>query len=71
MISWSERIKELRAAGLTLAEIGERTGLAASTVSDLEQGRSSSPRGDAALRLDKLHKEICSSPQQRVQELRA
>jgi transcriptional regulator with XRE-family HTH domain len=61
MSTWSSRIKELRETGLTLAQIGERSGLAPSTISDLEKGRSSSPRGDAALRLFELHREVCGS----------
>lgn len=41
---------------MTLAEIGAEVGLAPSTVSDIEQGRTKEPRGDSALRLHELHK---------------
>lgn len=67
MPTWSSRIKELREAGLTLAQIGERTGLAPSSVSDIEQGRSESPRGDAAILLHELHKELCVPKTKRAQ----
>jgi transcriptional regulator with XRE-family HTH domain len=43
-----------------LAEIGEAIGLATSSVSDIEQGRTASPRGDAAMKLHELHLERCS-----------
>ena len=56
MVTWSDRIKALRATGLKLAEIGELVGLAPSSVSDIEQGRTSVPGGDAALKLDELYR---------------
>lgn len=43
---------------MTLAEIGAQAGLATSTVGDLANGRSSSPRGDAALKLYQLHERM-------------
>lgn len=54
MITWQDRIGALRAAGLTLAEIGEKIGLTAQSVCDIEAGRTKSPRGDAAILLDQL-----------------
>ena len=60
MTTWASRIKDLRASGLNLAEIGEAVGLAPTSVSDIEQGRSRSPRGEAALRIFHLHEERCS-----------
>jgi len=45
---------------MTLAEIGSLCGLSPSAISDIEQGRSSAPRGDAALKLDELHRLKCS-----------
>ena len=45
---------------MTLAEIGELVGLAASSVSDIEMGRTAEPRGDAALKLYELHKSKAS-----------
>jgi len=56
MITWQDRISALRATGLTLAEIGEKIGLTAQSVCDLEAGRSKSPRGDAAVLLDQLYR---------------
>jgi transcriptional regulator with XRE-family HTH domain len=64
MSTWASRIRELQTAGMTLAEIGEQTGLATSTVGDLASGRSSSPRGDAALRLHSLHEQRVKHGQQ-------
>lgn len=59
MSKWAERIRELQAAGMTLAEIGNAVGLATSTVGDLANGRSASPRGEAALKLHALHENTC------------
>jgi transcriptional regulator with XRE-family HTH domain len=55
MITWRERIQALRQT-MTLREIAEQIGMSPSSVSDLEQGRHESPRGDAALRLDALYR---------------
>lgn len=57
--TWASRISELRSTGMTLAEIGDLIGLAASSVSDIEQGRTSAPSGDAAIKLHSLHRERC------------
>jgi transcriptional regulator with XRE-family HTH domain len=54
MITWRERVQLLRRT-MTLREIAEQIGMSPSSVSDLEQGRHESPRGDAALRLDALY----------------
>jgi transcriptional regulator with XRE-family HTH domain len=59
MSTWQARIKDLKKAGLTLAEIAERTGLAPSSVGDLATGRTASPRGEAAVLLDRLHSQLC------------
>lgn len=59
MSKWAQRIRALQQAGLTLAEIGEKVGLATSSVGDLANGWSESPRGEAALKLDKLHRDMC------------
>lgn len=56
MVTWSDRVKALRATGMKLAEIGECIGLAPSSVSDIEQGRTKLPGGDAALKLDELYR---------------
>jgi hypothetical protein len=45
---------------MTLAEIGSQIGLAPSSVSDIETGRSLEPKGDAAVRLHELHKALVS-----------
>ena len=54
MITWNHRIRALRRSGLTLAQIGDRVGLTAAAVCDIEQKRTKAPRGDAALALDAL-----------------
>jgi len=58
MKTWSERIRELQAAGFTLAAIGEAVGLATSSVGDLAVGRNLEPKGDAALKLHELHAKL-------------
>ena len=56
MVTWASRIQDLRAEGMTLAQLGEQVGLSVPSVLDLEKGRTKSPRGDAAMRLQALHK---------------
>lgn len=46
---------------MTLAQIGEEIGLATSSVGDLANGYSESPRGDAALKLHALHEAKCGA----------
>ena len=58
--TWASRISDLRSTGMTLSEIGELIGLAASSVSDIEQGRTAAPSGDAAVKLHVLHGSTCS-----------
>jgi transcriptional regulator with XRE-family HTH domain len=53
--TWAQLISDLQAAGMTYAQIGEAAGIAGSTVGDLASGRSKSPRGDAAVKLMRLH----------------
>lgn len=60
MSEWSERIKQLEAAGWSLTKIGEEVGLSTSAMSDLKQGESKAPRGMAAVRLHKLHERECA-----------
>jgi len=60
MTTWASRISDLRAKGMTLAEIGALIGLAPSSVSDIEQGRTATPRGDAAVKLYELHRSVIS-----------
>lgn len=62
-ITWSERIKALRAKGMTFAEIGKEVGLSPSGVSDIEHGWTKAPGGDPALRLDALYRDrVASTP---------
>jgi hypothetical protein len=61
MATWKSRIRDLQASGLTFEQIGEAVGLAGTTVSDLANGWSKSPRGDAALAMHLLHVERCGN----------
>ena len=58
MTTWQSRISDLQASGLTYANIAQLTGMAPSTVGDLASGRTQSPRGNAAVKLDKLHRNL-------------
>jgi transcriptional regulator with XRE-family HTH domain len=60
MSTWASRIRELQKVDLTLAEIGDLIGLSTGAVSDIANGHSASPRGEAALKLHDLHKRRCS-----------
>lgn len=55
MVTWSARIRALRAHGMTLAEIGEAVGLSPASICDIERERTKTPRGDAALALHALY----------------
>lgn len=48
------------AAGLKQSEIGAACGLATSTISDIANGRSKAPGGEAAIKLYELHRERCN-----------
>ena len=65
MITWASRIRDLQDAGLTLAEIALQAGVAPSTIGDLATGRTDSPRGETALKLDQLHRDKCRSRRSR------
>lgn len=58
---WQQRILELEQSGLSLKEIGEKVGLAKSTISEIKSGASRSPTGDAAVELYLLHKKRCKA----------
>lgn len=63
MTKWASMIRDLEATKrFTLKSIGDRIGLAPSSVSDLKQGDSKSPRGEAALKLVQLHIAECGTP---------
>lgn len=61
MNTWAKRIRDLQDAGMTLADIGEKVDLATSTVSDIANERTKEPGGDAALKLDRLHRRKCGA----------
>lgn len=44
---------------MTLAEIGAEVGLSTSSVCDIANRRTESPRGDAAMKLHELHLARC------------
>ena len=52
-------VRELMAQGMTLAAIGERVGLAKSSLSELAAGLKQEPRGTAAILLYRLHGRRC------------
>lgn len=58
MTDWAQKIRDARAAGATLAQIGEAVGLSPGAVSDIEQGRTAEPRGMAAVKLHDLHPDV-------------
>lgn len=59
MNSWAKKIRDLQRRDMTLSQIAIAIGLATSSVGDIARGRSASPRGDAALKLQALHFERC------------
>lgn len=59
MTTWASRIHDLRATGMTYAAIGEAIGMATSSVSDIANGHTKEPGGDAALKLHELHRSKC------------
>jgi transcriptional regulator with XRE-family HTH domain len=56
MDTWASRIRDLQSKGGTLSAIAEKVGLSTSTIGDIATERTESPRGDAAIKLFKLHK---------------
>ena len=57
-------MRDLQRTGLKQSEIGVLCGMATSTVSDIANGRIAAPGGDAALKLDQLHRERCEQQPQ-------
>lgn len=64
MSTWSTRIRDLMAAGMKQSEIGAEVGLAVSTISDLANGRTKAPGGEAAIKLHELHQKRCNNQTQ-------
>ncbi len=58
-INWARVIKDLEDAGLSQGEICDEVGLKPSSLSDIKNGRSAEPRGNAAVKLNDLHKRRC------------
>jgi transcriptional regulator with XRE-family HTH domain len=54
MDTWAEKIATLESRGWSLSGIGRSIGLSPQALSDIKQGRSTSPRGMAAVRLHNL-----------------
>lgn len=55
MPTWSERIAALESAGWSLTGLAREVGISPQALSDVKQGRTSEPRGMAAVRLHALH----------------
>lgn len=58
-IDWSRIISDLLESW-TVQQVADRCGLSASAVYDIGSGRTRQPRGDAAVRLHQLHKQLPS-----------
>ncbi|MCQ4165116.1 helix-turn-helix domain-containing protein [Tahibacter harae] len=58
--NWSTIVEDLCAAGMTLEAIATAIGHSTSAVSEIRQGRTKQPKGNAALRLDALHRARCT-----------
>lgn len=56
MINWKSVIADLESWGWTRHGLAEHCGLRYSTLCDLANGRSNEPRGNAAVRLNDLHR---------------
>lgn len=56
MNEWASMIQELRALGLRSREIAEEVGLSPTALSDIASGRTTEPRGMAAVKLYALAK---------------
>lgn len=65
METWADRICALETMGWSLTDIAREIGLSAQAVSDLKQGRSSAPRGMAAVKLHQLAQSPPNPPSQR------
>lgn len=52
---WAQMIRELEAAGFTLAKLSEETGLHASSLSDIKQGRTKGDKASGYVVLHRLH----------------
>jgi transcriptional regulator with XRE-family HTH domain len=61
MDTWSEKVRALEAAGMTLTEIARQTGMSLPGVSDVKQGRTKNPGGMPAVRLHTLFEERVGS----------
>jgi transcriptional regulator with XRE-family HTH domain len=58
MTTWQLRVRELQALGMTLQQIGAAVGLSTPAIGGIATGRTKQPRGEAAVRLDKLHRRL-------------
>jgi hypothetical protein len=55
MDTWADKIAALETRGWSLTGIGKAIGLSPQALSDIKQGRSTEPRGMAAVRLHNLY----------------
>lgn len=62
MKSWAEKVGELKASGMTYADIADAVGSRISTIGSLATGKAKSPRGDLALRLHALYTRTRRNP---------
>jgi ribosome-binding protein aMBF1 (putative translation factor) len=59
MSIWTEKVKALKACGMSYTDIAAAIHLKPSTVCDLAAGRYKAPGADAAMLLHALHAEKC------------
>jgi hypothetical protein len=65
MTEWQTWIRALEDKFGALQAVADALGTPLSTLSDLKQGRSRSPRGDLALKLDALYRARCRNAPRR------
>lgn len=61
MTTWAQMISDLEEAGMNQQEICDAIGLSPGSVSDIKCGRSTAPRGMAAVNLYNLHQKKCGA----------
>jgi transcriptional regulator with XRE-family HTH domain len=59
MKTWQEKIQELESAGWSMKKLAQHIGISPGGMSDLKSGRSGEPRGMVAVKLYRVHKNVC------------
>jgi transcriptional regulator with XRE-family HTH domain len=66
MMTWKQRVLDLKALGYTFKAIADLVGTNPSTISDLAYGNTESPTGDTAVNLHQLHAKLCTPSRRRA-----